>query len=94
MLMTTAHVTSVTILTNCVMTPATHVRYHHIIHVIQLSVTFLHALVCTGYVPCPLVEIKNDRKKILQQPVDLTNLTVAMAEAAVNFIDESTGKLS
>ena len=44
--------------------------------------------------PCPLVEIKNDRKKILQQPVDLTNLTVAMAEAAVNFIDESTGKLS
>lgn len=43
------------------------------------------------YVPCPLVEIKNGRKKILEQPVDLTNLTAAMADAAVNFIDEKTG---
>ena len=43
------------------------------------------------YVPCPLVEIRNGRKKIIQQPVDLTNLTAALADAAVNFIDKKSG---
>ena len=39
-----------------------------------------------------MVEIKNGRKKILQQPVDLTNLTVAMAEAAVKFVEKKSSK--
>lgn len=43
------------------------------------------------YVPCPLIEIKNGRKRILEQPVDLTNLTATMADAAVNFIDQKAG---
>lgn len=49
-------------------------------------------ILCAEYVPCPLVEIKNGRKKILQQPVDLTNLTVIMAEAAVNFVEKKSSK--
>jgi hypothetical protein len=56
------------------------------VHVIEILYVLL-----LEYVPCPLVEIKNGRKRILEQPVDLTNLTATMADAAVNFIDQKAG---